>query len=167
MSPTRKVGLILILSLPIFHNLHIILPKALLDWKILYYDTFYYYIWLSQQSLAPCITLVGIYLARNRNFTVFAISYQFMKFLEKLPYKEEFDPHEDLFFTSLSLSILLVVLYRYSKKIAFKLSHIVRHATSKIRSILDLEVLTEEEKKEHINREIDIIEKEFNVLYEE
>lgn len=165
-SPKRKIGLMLILSLPLLHNLHILLPNSLLEYKIPYYQTFYYYIWLSQQSLAPCIALLGCYYSRNKNFTVFAISYQFMKFLEKTPYKEEFDPHEEFFFVSLSLSIFIVVLYHFSSKVAFTLSHTIRHATCKIRSILHLEVLTEEDKKMFIEKEVDVIEKEFKIFYE-
>lgn len=120
------VGILLVISVPVFHNLHNIFFDYLANNSIPYYKNYYYFGLTILHSLAPALGFLGcVWLPKKLKWLlVVPISFEIYKSIEKIPNpKQSFSIYYEYWVLSglFVLSFSILAYYFYKPKI--KLTH--------------------------------------------
>ena len=144
-------GIICFFASPVVHSLHRILPDEILKRKIQYHQIWYFFLWSIEHSLAPAVALFGCFLlipGRVKYLVGVPFGYQLYKAFEKIPIREDYDPHQEFLIIAILFSIGAVVIFWILDKIIFKINHEVRHSIITLKYIAELAQNNEIDNKE-------------------
>jgi hypothetical protein len=167
----KVLGILLIFSVPFFHNLHIVLPDSILEIPIRYHTKVYYFLWSFEHSFAPSVGFLGCYFLmaqqrKIRSLVGLPIGYEFYKACEKIPFQKEYNIHSEMVTISILFSLCVVFALYLLDLITFNLNHVIRHHTTSLRYLLELKEseMDSETKKEVGGEILNKLEKHLEIL---
>lgn len=116
-SNRQLLGIFLICSVPLIHNLHnFIFGTHLGNVPVRFYVNLYYFLFAALHSFAPLVGFFGCYLliqGRVRVFLSIPIGYELYKTIEKIPFVESYTIHNEFFTASVGFVIAFWLLAWY------------------------------------------------------
>ena len=114
-SSRKTLGVLLVLSVPVIHNLHNILSKEIVETSIQYHIKVYYFLWIFEHSFAACLGFLGCYLliqSKIKAVVGVPFGYELYKSLEKLPIRKDYDIHEEYVIISILFCLTWVSIFK-------------------------------------------------------
>lgn len=102
-NPMQFVGILLVISVPVFHNLHNIFFDYLANNSIAYYKNYYYFALTILHSLAPALGFLGCFFlvkGKTKAFILIPFAYELYKAFEKMPSNQSYTIYHEFWVAS-------------------------------------------------------------------
>lgn len=172
-KPIKIIGVLLVLGVPIFHNLHNIFFNQLSGVPVEYYKNGYYFAVTILHSIAPALGFLGCFFlidGKIKGILIVPFGYEIYKAIEKIPtIRKDYSIYHEFWVASAFFMIAILPLGWLFSSVRFKINRKLKQAINEINYVgelaregmFDSQDVFEENKRiaEKLERELELLDK--------